>query len=158
MLRPDRGLNSWVYAHTLAFTGIAGSQAVALLRTRFAGPTYLVMRRVKGVELVPEELESANSGDAFERVSQKLLGLLGQLASEGLVHGDTKASNFIWDSESGDMTLIDLDSMRMPAWRRAMRGGHERDCRRLLRNFAQTPELQRRLDSLMDSSTLITRS
>jgi len=155
MLRRDRGLNSWVYAHTLAFTGIASTEAVALLRTRFAGPTYLVMRLAKGSELAPEQLEStvsSVSSDAFERVSRELLGLLGQLAAEGLVHGDTKASNFLWDSESGALTLIDLDSMHMPAWRRAIRRGHERDCRRLLRNFAATPELQRRLGSLMDSA------
>jgi|GEM_PF-1090236 len=154
MLRRDRGLNSWIFAHTLAFTGIAGSEAVALLRTRLAGPTYLVMRLAKGAELVPEQLEStvsAPSSESFERFSKKLLGLLDQLAAEGLVHGDTKASNFLWDAQSGDLTLIDLDSMRMPQWRRAMRLGHERDCRRLLRNFAVTPELQRRLGSLMDS-------
>ena len=155
MFSGDRGLNSWIYAHTLAFTGIAGSEAVALLRTRLGGPTYLVMRQAEGAELDPEQLEntvSSVSPDAFERVSRELLALLGRLAAEGLVHGDTKASNFLWDSESTSLTLIDLDSMRMPAWRRARRRGHERDRRRLLRNFAATPELQRRLGSLMDTT------
>jgi len=152
MLRRDRGLNSWVYAHTLAFMGIASTEAVALLRTRLSGPTFLVMRVAKGTELSPQRLATVAAPDAFERVSHNLLKLLGQLAAEGLVHGDTKASNFLWDSETEVLTLIDLDSMRMPAWWRAMRSGHERDRRRLVRNFADTPDLQRRLGSLMDSA------
>ena len=160
MLIRDRGLNSWVYAHTLAFTGIATSEAVALLRTRFGGPTYLVMRLVKGAELAPEQFENTAHQDtfgAFERVSQKLLQLLNQLSVEGFVHGDTKASNFLWDSDSEDLTIIDLDSMRMPALSRTIRSGHERDRRRLLRKFASAPDLQRRLGSLLDSSASKTR-
>jgi hypothetical protein len=81
-------------------------------------------------------------------VSQELLLLFNQLAAEGLVHGDTKASNFLWHAESARLSVIDLDSMRMPSSRRASNNGHVRDRRRLLRNFATTPDLQRRLESL----------
>lgn len=148
-IRGDRGLNSWVYAHTLSFVGIPAFRAVALLQTRFAGPTYLVMDALPGAELQPQVLSDRSTADEFERVSQQLVSLLEALAAEGLVHNDTKASNFLWDASTGNIALIDLDAMRMPASRRAARNGHERDRQRLLRNFAATPELQRRFRSLL---------
>ena len=56
-LRRDRGLNSWVYSHTLRFTGLPTARCVALLRTRWMGPTYLVMEAITGAELRAEHLE-----------------------------------------------------------------------------------------------------
>ena len=150
-LRPDRGLNSWIYAHTLAFTGIRTAQPVALLKTRFAGPSYLVMKAAPGVELSVAQFQDSAMEQRFEPVGQKLMLLFNQLAAEGLVHGDTKASNFLWDAKSEELSVIDLDSMRMPSSRRALNNGHARDRRRLLRNFATTPDLQRRLESLFAS-------
>ena len=151
LFRPDRGLNSWVFAHTLEFTGIATAPAVALLRTRFAGPTYLVMQKVAGVELDPARLDG--SADTFAQLSQQLAGLLDALAAEGLVHHDTKTSNFLWDQTNKALTLIDLDAMTLPASGRAASSGHERDRLRLLRNFAATPDLQRRLGSVLGNGS-----
>ena len=149
MLVTNRGLNSWVFGHTLAFMGIASAVPVALLRTRFGGPTYLIMRQLRGETLSPERFDTAPGRDGFELVARKLCDLLGQLAAEGLVHGDTKASNFVWDPAGQTLHLIDLDSMRMPATRRARLHGQDIDRRRLLRNFAQAPDLQRSLGSML---------
>ena len=65
-------------------------------------------------------------------------------SSKKLKHNDTKASNFLWDSIDDSLTVIDLDAMQMPKSRRDQLSGQRRDRRRLLRNFAATPELQRR--------------
>ena len=138
LLRANRGLNSWVYAHTLRFVGIPTAHAVALLRTRLGGPTYLVMEAHAGVEL------DATLLDGNEDLCQRLVAVLERLGAEGLVHNDTKASNFLWDATSLQLAVIDLDAMRMPARVSARLSGQKRDRRRLLRNFAATPELQRR--------------
>jgi hypothetical protein len=111
---------------------------VALLRTRLGGPTYLVMEASTGVELNIAHLE------ANAPLCQRLVALLDGLGAEGLVHNDTKASNFLWDSIDDSLTVIDLDAMQMPKSRRDQLSGQRRDRRRLLRNFAATPELQRR--------------
>jgi len=138
LLRINRGLNSWVYAHTLRFVGIPTARTVALLRTRFGGPTYLVMEAHAGIELDAALLEGN------EDLCQRLVTLLERLGAEGLVHNDTKASNFLWDAANQQLAVIDLDAMRMPARPSAQLSGQKRDRRRLLRNFAATPELQRR--------------
>lgn len=138
VVRTDRGLNSWVFAHTLRFVGIPTARAVALLRTRFGGSTYLVMEAIDGIELDAALLEGN------EALCQRLVGLLAQLGAEGLVHNDTKASNFLWDADKDQLAVIDLDAMRMPARTSTQLSGQKRDRRRLLRNFAATPELQRR--------------
>ena len=143
LLRPNRGLNSWVFAHSLRFVGIPTARAVALLRTRLGGPTYLVMEASAGVELNAAHLETN------EPLCQRLVAMLDDLAAEGLVHNDTKASNFLWDKNADALTLIDLDAMRMPASQKAQLSGQKRDRRRLLRNFAATPELQRRFRSAL---------
>jgi len=138
LMRVNRGLNSWVYAHTLRFVGIPTASAVALLRTRLGGPTYLVMEAHAGVELDAALL------DGNEDLCQRLVALLERLGVEGLVHNDTKASNFLWDAAGQELAVIDLDAMCMPARISAQLSGQKRDRRRLLRNFAATPELQRR--------------
>jgi len=79
-----------------------------------------------------------------EDLCQRLVTLLERLGAEGLVHNDTKASNFLWDAANQQLAVIDLDAMRMPARPSAQLSGQKRDRRRLLRNFAATPELQRR--------------
>lgn len=141
LLRPNRGLNSWVFAHSLRFMGIPTARAVALLRTRLGGPTYLVMEANAGVELNAAHLETN------EPLCQRLVTMLDELGAEGLVHNDTKASNFLWDKTGDTLTLIDLDAMQMPGSQAARLSGQKRDRRRLLRNFAATPELQRRFRS-----------
>lgn len=143
LLRPNRGLNSWVFAHSLRFMGIPTARAVALLRTRLGGPTYLVMEANPGVELDAAHLETN------EPLCQRLVAMLDALGAEGLVHNDTKASNFLWDKNGDTLTLIDLDAMQMPASQAARLSGQKRDRRRLLRNFAATPELQRRFRSAL---------
>lgn len=144
LLRPNRGLNSWVFAHTLRFLGIPTARTVALLRTRMGGPTFLVMEASGGTELQADHLE------ASENLCQRLVSLLARLGDEGLVHNDTKISNFLWDAERDLLAVIDLDAMQMPASSRAQLSGQKLDRRRLLRNFAATPELQRRFRGALE--------
>jgi len=147
-VRPDRGLNSWVFGHTLGFVGIPSPTPIALVRSRFAGPTYLVMSAIDGESLTAQRCERED--DLFEQCA----AILDALAAEGLVHGDLKASNLIVQSAHAGKSLarlfvLDLDAMRMPRWRVARRSGEIRDKRRFLRNFAGAPSAQRRFRSIL---------
>jgi len=141
LLGRDRGLNSWIYGHTLRFVGVATPRPLVLLRTRLAGPTYLISAAVAGAELSAKEL------DGSERLCLAAVALLDALAAEDLVHGDTKLTNMLRTKpvqpDAAELLMIDLDAMQMPRSRAAAVGA-QRDRRRFLRNFADAPELQRR--------------
>ena len=148
-VRPDRGLNSWVYGHTLGLVGISSPTPVALSRTRFAGPTYLVMSAIDGETLTAQHCEQSNG--MFEQCA----AMLDALAAEGIVHGDMKASNLLVQSvhmgqKLAPLFVLDLDAMRMPRWRIARRSGEIRDKRRFLRNFAGAPSAQQRFRSILE--------
>lgn len=148
LLRRDRGLNSWIYGHTLDFVGIPTATPIALQRSRLAGPTYLVMTAAKGAELTAKHCE--NEAVLFDSCAQ----MLSALGAEGIVHGDMKASNLLvmpaaLPRTPGRICVIDLDAMRMPRWRRARRSGEIRDKRRFLRNFASAPGAQQRFRSIL---------
>lgn len=166
LIRSDRGLNSWVFGHTLTFVGIPTATPVALRQAPLAGPTYLVMAALEGVELTPQAC------DDNEALFAQCAELLEALRMEGLVHGDLKASNFLltdlFDTNGGNtptdpgalqrleavraaknIALLDLDSMRMPRMPRSRYAGEIKDKRRFLRNFAAAPSAQRRFRSIL---------
>ena len=115
MWRPTRAQRAWQNAHRLRMLGIATFRPVALIEHRL-GPlrrsSYLVMRDVDGIDL-RERFEA--------RHIPALVALFTDLARAGLVHGDTKASNFV--DVGGSIALIDLDAMRAPTTERARQRG-----------------------------------
>jgi hypothetical protein len=130
MWRPTRAQRAWQNAHRLRMLGIPTFHPVALVERRF-GPlrrgAYLVMRDIGGVDL-------------RERFSNKhiqlLVGLFADLAHAGLVHGDTKATNFV--DVGGTIHLIDLDAMRAPRTTRGLRRGIVRDLARFTANWTDS--------------------
>ena len=131
VLRPDRGLVSWRFGLLLELFDLPTARPWALLRSTAAGPTYLVLQRLKGPtvgELPPAQAANYRSAG---------LALLERLAAEGLVHGDLKATNLVSvEGQSGStLTLLDLDAMRLPRTQRRRRSGAARDRARWLRNF-----------------------
>lgn len=170
LIRHDRGLNSWVFGHTLRFCGLQTAVPIALCRSPFAGPTYLVMSAVQGEELSAQACE--RDGALYGHCAD----LLRALSVEGLVHGDLKASNIMIASApvgeqaietrpaySGSLSpsistqrlqfspayLLDLDAMCMPRWSHRRQTGGMKDRRRFLRNFAGAPSTQQRFRSIL---------
>jgi len=134
MWRPTRAQRAWQNAHRLRMLGIATFNPVALIEHRF-GPlrrsSYLVMRDVDGIDL-RERFEA--------RHIPALVALFGDLARAGLVHGDTKASNFV--DVAGSIALIDLDAMRAPTTERARRRGGQRDHDRFIANWSDNATIR----------------
>lgn len=134
MWRPTRAQRAWQNAHRLRMLGIATFQPIALIERRF-GPlrrdSYLVMRDVGGVDL---RERFAN------RHIQALVALFSDLSRAGLVHGDTKATNFI-DADSA-IHLIDLDAMRAPRTTWGLRRAVARDLERFVANWKDSATIR----------------
>ncbi len=134
MWRPTRAQRAWQNAHRLRMLGIATFQPIAMIERR-AGPlrreAYLVMRDIGGVDL---RERFAN------KHIQTLVGLFADLARAGLVHGDTKATNFV--DVGGAIHLIDLDAMRAPRTRWGLRKAIARDLDRFIANWKDSATIR----------------
>ena len=132
--RPSRAQRSWQNAHRLRMLGIATFKPIALVERR-AGPlrrsAYLVMRDVGGVDL--------REHFALKHVAP-LVALFADLARAGLVHGDTKATNFV--DVDGSIHVLDLDAMRAPRTRWGRRRGAARDVARFIDNWADSATIR----------------
>jgi serine/threonine-protein kinase RIO1 len=101
---------SWRNGHRLAFLRLPTARPVALVECRtglVATVAYLVMEDL-GPGAVDLGVRVAEHG-ATPALAEKVATLFRGIADAELVHGDTKASNFVVDDEK--IYLIDLDAM-----------------------------------------------
>jgi tRNA A-37 threonylcarbamoyl transferase component Bud32 len=134
--RPSRALRSWRNALQLEMLGIATATPVALLERRqgpLRGRAFLLTESLSGPDLLQAVQGPRYSGTEKSIFLQQATTLLQQLAAAGLVHGDTKATNFLLDVDG--LKLIDLDSMHWPRLPWRQRRGSRRDQARFLRNW-----------------------
>jgi RIO-like serine/threonine protein kinase len=68
-----------------------------------------------------------------------IVELFRRLRRAGLVHGDTKATNFVVATDG--LTVLDLDAMRRPRNRRLRERGQARDVERFCANWPKSTEL-----------------
>jgi len=145
MWRPTRAQRAWQNAHRLRMLGIATFKPIALIERRL-GPmrrdAYLVMRDVGGVDL---RERFAN------KHIQALVTLFADLAHAGLVHGDTKATNFV--DVGGVIHLIDLDAMRAPRTQAGLRRGIARDLERFIANWNDSATIRAALTRAFERLT-----
>lgn len=132
--RPTRAQGAWQNAHRLRLLGIPTFAPVALIEHRFGplrGGAYLIMRDVDGIDL-----RERFSHDHIHA----LVALFSDLVRAGLVHGDTKATNFI--DRAGTIHLIDLDAMRAPLTSRGLRRGAAADLERFAANWPESATIR----------------
>jgi tRNA A-37 threonylcarbamoyl transferase component Bud32 len=133
-LRPTpRYRVAWLSGHRLLRLGIATPRPVALLEARqgLATVAYLVMEDLGAARDLAQAVVEEGCTAA---VGRAVAGLFRGLRDAGLVHGDTKASNFLVRDAS--VYLIDLDAMRPGSQTRS------RDVARFLANWAEAPEVR----------------
>ena len=134
MRRLPRYRRAWCNGHRMVFLGLRTPRALALLEHRmglFKTVAYLVMEDGGSRSLDVVVAEQGTSGSLVNGVVEALAGL----RESGLVHGDTKASNFLL--ADGQICLIDLDAMTEGVH-------HERDLKRFLANWDALPEARAR--------------
>ncbi len=130
--RPTRAQRAWQYGNWLQLLGIATARPLALIENR-TGPlrhvSYLITEALPGPDLasLPAFGETV-SDETLDAVATTFVAL----AVNGLVHGDTKASNFIVTGSG--IALVDLDSMHAPRRRARFKRAFRQDVERFLRN------------------------
>jgi hypothetical protein len=133
---------AWLNGHRLEFLRLLTARPLALLEITKAPlntVAYLVME--DGGE---HSLEAVIGQDALSpQLVEQVVAVFRGLNQTGLVHGDTKASNFLVAADG--LRLIDLDGMR-PG--RDLR----KDVRRFLANWEQAPEVRSRFADALQAA------
>ncbi|MBL0716776.1 MAG: hypothetical protein JJV89_01895 [Desulfosarcina sp.] len=144
LFRKSRASVSWKNAQKLFYLlNIPTPKPVAFVEKRlgfFKKKSYFITEYIDGIE-AHHLFYSDKVDDSSRKKIADLFGkLLQSLSDACLSHGDFKDSNFIIAREK--LFLLDLDAMQEHRFRWIFRKKFNRDCRRLLQNCKNLPELE----------------
>jgi tRNA A-37 threonylcarbamoyl transferase component Bud32 len=141
--RTPRYRRSWYNGHRMEFLRLPTARPLALLEVKqsmLRTVAYLVMEDGGN-----RDLESVVRAQGITpRLVEQVVGVFVGLRGAGLMHGDTKASNFLLGADDA-MCLVDLD---------AMKPGHNlaKDVRRFLANWEQMPKVRARFADALQAA------
>lgn len=153
--RPSRAWASWRNAHWLELLGLHTPQPIAFLEMRcgfLRRRAYYICAFIEGGSLAKELQRREPSPGEFTELEKYFT----VAASEHLIHGDMKATNFLLCDEK--LAILDLDAMcevkNYQRWRKLF----SRDFSRFERNFNATgiawlDELRQRIAQLLSRSS-----
>ena len=150
-VRETRAAISWRNAHRLRFYGLPTPRPVALIEKRcgpFRRVSYFVSEYTEGIGSRRYFLDGERSEAEEARVVEALAALLEAMWSAGIVHGDTKGSNFLVAGK--DLSIIDLDSMTQPRNPSRAALGKREDRLRFLRNWPERPAVRHAFAAKLD--------
>ncbi|MEY3666567.1 MAG: hypothetical protein RL572_107 [Pseudomonadota bacterium] len=142
LFMPTRAARSWRNAHMLELLGIATPAPLLLLERRW-GPlrreAWYVTEHVAGEEVQTLLLQTPVDTPQWQALLGQCRTLFSALRAYGIVHGDTKLTNFLL--ADGALQVLDLDAMRHESDARRLRRASESDIARFARNFTPgTPQ------------------
>lgn len=142
LFMPTRAARSWRNAHMLELLGIATPAPLLLLERRW-GPlrreAWYVTEHVAGEEVQTLLLQTPVDTPQWQALLGQCRTLFSALRAYGIVHGDTKLTNFLL--ADGALQVLDLDAMRHESDARRLRRASESDIARFVRNFTPgTPQ------------------
>lgn len=141
-VQETRAANSWRNAHRLRFYGLPTPRPVALVEKRW-GPlrrvSYFITEYAEGIGSRRYFLDDVAPEADQAEVMDALVALLEAMWAKGIVHGDTKGSNFLVSGKQ--VSIIDLDSMTQPRSAAAAAEGVREDRARFLRNWPERPSV-----------------
>lgn len=134
--RASRAAHAWRNAHLLSYFGIATPAPLCMLETRFFGlrsKAYFVAAFSPWPDAMAFFQQTTDQQLRDEAV-QQLVTLCYQCYLLQLSHGDMKASN-LQITDTGQVVVLDLDSLRMHRYQQWALRAHVKDIRRLLQNW-----------------------
>lgn len=141
-LRGSKAKRAWIHAQLCRALGIPTPEPLAMIEKRrcfIPLTSYLVTVYAPGERLdriTPESL----SMETWEKMAGMIREIFDLFAAVHCVHGDLKASNWIWDGNK--IQLIDLDSVTLLPNATAFQRAHAEDKARFLENFDVTHPLR----------------
>ena len=142
-VRKGRSHTSWQNAHRLLFYGIATPHPVVLYRNtrnHLRPTTYFIASHVSGVDAREWFTDASHSVEQLTAMAEKMAGVMGQLESLRISHGDLKATNIL--IVDGEPQLIDLDSMKQHRSYRSFLPALKNDRDRFMQNWAKMPQVE----------------
>lgn len=129
----SRAATSWKNANLLKLLGISTANPIGFIENRIVGlrhTAYYICEYTPAVELssiYQQRVPTDNELKQFQHI-------FSCLRQAKVSHGDLKASNFLI-SDSGKITLIDLDSMKQHRYEFAFEKAFYKDQLRFLANW-----------------------
>lgn len=145
ILQTSRAQNCWHASRLLKEIGILTPRRVAMIEERWKGKirqrSYFVSEYIEGVTL---DRVLADPDHWDENLIQQTAKLITKLRTNGITHGDLKATNFI--VKDSDIYLIDLDVTKKVSLGNQ---GLIKDYQRFMRNWEKNEKLHRRFERLI---------
>ncbi len=140
-LRTSKAQHSWQAALSLQQLGFKTLTPLALCEEGL-GPlrlrAMLISDYIDGINVRQYFLDPLIPGEAKQATAERVVATLRALHDQGLVHGDTKATNLVLRGQ--DVYLLDLDDLHAPSWWFAPRERLQ-DWRVLMHNWREFPDV-----------------
>jgi len=135
--RPSRAWFSWRNAQCLTYYGVATPKPLAMIEQRYAGlrgRAYFITEYSAASDAISYVEQNGNDIALLEHLAQLFSNLFKVMALLQISHGDLKGLNFlVGDSE---ITVIDLDSMKLHFSEKRNRRAIMKDQRRFMKNWS----------------------
>lgn len=143
MLRVTRAVKSWCFANKLRLFYVPTPRPVACIEKRclgLRGKSYFVMEPIEGVTAKEWFQERSNDAEAVQRMVNRILAILYNLARLDITHGDLKLTNLLINALDQPY-LIDFDGATEHASLTSLRSGWDKEVARFLENFQHSAML-----------------
>jgi tRNA A-37 threonylcarbamoyl transferase component Bud32 len=149
-------MRTWANSKILPAMGIQTARVVLACEYRKRGLLergYVVMDYVDG-QTLKDFLEPSVLPELREECIERVASLFNRLRENAVVHGDMKAKNLLVQKVDGgplDLSLIDMDAMKLFLSRASFEKLFNKDRERFLRNWQSEPDLQKKFESKLPS-------
>ncbi len=150
LLQPSRAWGCWRSAHMLAMLGIA-TPTPRLMMERRIGPlrreAYFLSDYVAGEDALQLLKNAPITSPAWESAMAQFQALFTAFRDYHIVHGDTKASNFLLTESA--LVVLDLDGMSQETDTGRFARAHAKDLQRFSKNWEDSPERAARVETML---------
>jgi len=134
--QPTRAAINWRFSHFLLALGIPTPTPCAMFEYRF-GPlrrkSFFISQWQNG-EPLDTYLQQATA-EQQQLIAKQIIAIFKKLFSAQIIHGDTKASNWLVENEK--VYLLDLDGMKQYKNTHLFMRAHQQEWQRFLKNWKQ---------------------
>lgn len=138
----SRALRSWENANALELLCVPSPKPIAYFEKRvmgiFLNKAYYIFEYVEG-ELLAQYLPEVHDEQEAASIVRQLNDLLQVFTCMRIIHGDMKATNFVY--HHGRVYVLDLDAMSFCQSEKQFAKKHQKDIDRLLKNWENYPNI-----------------